>query len=234
MMNSDTLDRETAELVSAAFEKSWAFVATDPKLADDDMEAMRARFDQARAQVDREEAIHEELGLRWGVNMAVSHRWRIEMLAGRPDAAEDAIRAGLEGGLLHRDDGTLVSFDLLLGIALLEQGRFSEARDVVERRGGVEGEERQAHVMWCGIRARTSAEQGDLVEAERIARDGVASVAGTDELNTHAESLVHLGWVLRSAGDPDGAAGTVAEALELYGRKGNIAAATLVRSAFPG
>jgi hypothetical protein len=44
MMNNETLDRETAELVSAAFEKSWAFVATDPKLADDDMEAMRARL----------------------------------------------------------------------------------------------------------------------------------------------------------------------------------------------
>jgi class 3 adenylate cyclase/tetratricopeptide (TPR) repeat protein len=198
------------------------------------LEAMRARFDGARAQVDREEAIHEELGLRWGVLLSTSHRWRIEMLAGRPDAAEDAIRARLEGRLLHRDGGTAVSFDLLLGLALLEQGRFSEARDVVERRGGVEGEDRQAHVTWCGIRARTSAERGNRVEAERIARDGVAIAARTDELNTHAESLVHLGWVLRRAGDLDGAADAVGEALELYERKGNIAAATLVQASFPG
>jgi hypothetical protein len=62
----------------------------------------------------------------------------------------------------------------------------------------------------------------------------VAIAARTDELNTHAESLVHLGWVLRRAGDPDGAAGAVVEALELYERKGNIAAAELVRSWFPG
>jgi hypothetical protein len=44
MMNSDKLDRETADLVSAAFEKSWGFVTTDPKLADDDMETMRIRL----------------------------------------------------------------------------------------------------------------------------------------------------------------------------------------------
>jgi hypothetical protein len=44
MMNSDTLDSETADLVSAAFEKSWGFVTTDPKLADDDMETMRIRL----------------------------------------------------------------------------------------------------------------------------------------------------------------------------------------------
>ena len=198
------------------------------------LEAMRARFDEARTQVDREEAIHEELGLRWGVLLAASHRWRIEMLAGRPDAAEAAIRARLEGRLVRRDDGTLVSFDLLLGLALLEQGRFSEAHDVVERRGGAEGEDRQAHVTWCGIRARATAERGNRVEAERIARDGVAIAAETDELNTRAESLVHLGWVLRRSGDPDGAAGAVGEALELYERKGNIAAAALVRSSFPG
>jgi len=198
------------------------------------LEAMRARSAEARAQVDREQAIHEELGLGWGVLLAASHRWRIEMLAGRPDAAEDAIRARLEGRLIHRDDGTLVSFDLLLGLALLEQGRFSEALDVVERRGGVEGEDRQSYVNWCGIRARTSAERGDLDEAERIARDGVSVAARTDELNTHAESLVHLGWVLRRAGDDDGAAAAIGEAQGLYGRKGNIAAATLVRSSFPG
>jgi hypothetical protein len=44
MMNIDTLDRETADLVSAAFEKSWAFVTTDPKLADDDLERMRLQL----------------------------------------------------------------------------------------------------------------------------------------------------------------------------------------------
>ena len=37
------LDPDTAELVSAAFEKSWQFVKTDPELAHPDPQHMRAR-----------------------------------------------------------------------------------------------------------------------------------------------------------------------------------------------
>ena len=44
MTNNKELDPETADLVSAAFAKSWRFVSTDPKLAYDDTEAMQIRL----------------------------------------------------------------------------------------------------------------------------------------------------------------------------------------------
>ena len=44
MTNINTLDPETADLVSAAFAKSWQFVRTDPELAHNDMDAMRTRL----------------------------------------------------------------------------------------------------------------------------------------------------------------------------------------------
>jgi hypothetical protein len=44
MANNDTLAPEIADLVSAAFAKSWQFVRTDPKLAHDDMDAVRTRL----------------------------------------------------------------------------------------------------------------------------------------------------------------------------------------------
>ena len=37
-----TLDPEVSDLVSAAFDKSWQFVRTDPELAHNDMNEMRA------------------------------------------------------------------------------------------------------------------------------------------------------------------------------------------------
>ena len=43
-MINDRLDPATADLVSAAFAKSWQFVRTDPKLAHDDIDAMRTRL----------------------------------------------------------------------------------------------------------------------------------------------------------------------------------------------
>ena len=44
MTAGDTLEPEITDLVSAAFEKSWRFVSSDPELARDDMSAMRARL----------------------------------------------------------------------------------------------------------------------------------------------------------------------------------------------
>jgi tetratricopeptide (TPR) repeat protein len=198
------------------------------------LEAMRARFDEARLLAEREEAIEEELGLRWIVFLVVSHRCMIESLAGRPEVAEEVIRSRLEGKAFDQDVAAQSLIDSLLALALVEQQRFSEARDLVDRWAGVEGESRQAHVTWCGVRARTAAERGDREEAERIAREGVAVAATTDELNTRAGSLVHLAWVLRRSGDGDRAAEAVREALELYELKGNIAAVRQVRTAFAG
>ena len=44
MANNKELDPETADLVSAAFAKSWRFVSTDPQLGHDDTDAMRIRL----------------------------------------------------------------------------------------------------------------------------------------------------------------------------------------------
>ena len=44
MTAGDALEPEITDLVSAAFEKSWRFVSSDPELARDDMSAMRARL----------------------------------------------------------------------------------------------------------------------------------------------------------------------------------------------
>jgi hypothetical protein len=44
MKNNKALDPETADLVSAAFAKSWEFVRTDPELGHNDTDAMRIRL----------------------------------------------------------------------------------------------------------------------------------------------------------------------------------------------
>src|SRR5262249_61351874 len=45
------LDPKVAELVNAAFDKSWQFVKTDPELAHGDPQEMRARLGQNLAQL---------------------------------------------------------------------------------------------------------------------------------------------------------------------------------------
>jgi class 3 adenylate cyclase/tetratricopeptide (TPR) repeat protein len=197
------------------------------------LEAMRARFDEARSLAEREETILDEFGMYWTHWWVALHQGTIEMLAGRPGAAEEAIRRRRDR--FAGDEATLLwGLDSILALALLEQGRISEARELADRWADVRGDDRRTRVTWCGVLARTTAEAGDLAEAGRFAREGVAMAAATDDLNMHAASLVHLAWVLRRGGDTDGTAAAIGEALELYERKGNIAAAALVRTAFPG
>ncbi|MBV8243205.1 MAG: hypothetical protein JOY75_20675 [Hyphomicrobiales bacterium] len=45
------LDPKVAELVNAAFDKSWQFVKTDPELAHGDPQEMRARLAQSLARL---------------------------------------------------------------------------------------------------------------------------------------------------------------------------------------
>ena len=44
MISNNALNPETADLVSAAFAKSWEFVRTDPELGYSDTDAMRIRL----------------------------------------------------------------------------------------------------------------------------------------------------------------------------------------------
>jgi hypothetical protein len=50
-MRDATLDAEIAELVNAAFDKSWQFVKTDPELAHGDPQEMRTRLAQSLARL---------------------------------------------------------------------------------------------------------------------------------------------------------------------------------------
>jgi len=45
------LDPKIAELVNAAFDKSWQFVKTDPELAHGDLQEMRTRLVQSLARL---------------------------------------------------------------------------------------------------------------------------------------------------------------------------------------
>ena len=51
MRRTANLDPATAELVSAAFDKSWQFVKTDPALAHPDPQHMRARLAESLARL---------------------------------------------------------------------------------------------------------------------------------------------------------------------------------------
>jgi tetratricopeptide (TPR) repeat protein len=112
------------------------------------------------------------------------------------------------------------------------QERFDEAEETAEtaRESALPGEVHQ-QVVWRTVAARLASRKGDEAAAERLAREAVLLTADTDALNLRADALVALADVLRAREREDEAVAAVAEAVELYRRKGNVAALATIGDA---
>jgi class 3 adenylate cyclase/tetratricopeptide (TPR) repeat protein len=192
------------------------------------LEAMRSHFALARELAAREDDVLGELGMHWSFFLGAYNNWMIEMLAGRPDAAEEAARRRLDQQDLS-DVMTKWGTDALLATALCEQGKYDEAQTLAIRWEGRDGDDQDGRIRWSGVRARISAELGRLDEAVRHARTGVSVAGDTDRLNIRAAASTELARALRRSGDVVGANVAFDQALGLYDRKGNIAAAARLR-----
>jgi tetratricopeptide (TPR) repeat protein len=86
-----------------------------------------------------------------------------------------------------------------------------------------------AQVGLLRVRANLLAHQGDLGEAERLAREAAELTAQTDYINHHAKVLTDLADVLELVGCREEAAAARERALALYERKGNLVMAERTR-----
>src|SRR6266511_1062951 len=82
---------------------------------------------------------------------------------------------------------------------------------------------------WRRAWAKVLARRGEHGEAERLARQAVATCDQTDALNTQGGAYADLAEVLVLAGKPNEAAAALEQALERYERKGNVVSARRVR-----
>jgi ATP/maltotriose-dependent transcriptional regulator MalT len=84
-----------------------------------------------------------------------------------------------------------------------------------------------SQMAWRGVRAKVLAARGELVEAERLAAEGVAFADRSDLLTMAGDSHFDLAIVLQAAGKSSEATAELEAAAERYRRKGN--AASLAR-----
>jgi class 3 adenylate cyclase/tetratricopeptide (TPR) repeat protein len=193
-------------------------------------EAMRGRFDVARELAARSTAIYEELGLRFALAAWCLKPGQVELLARNPEAAERIFRPGYETLSAVGEKVNLSLIAAALAEAVHRQGRDEEAeRLTVVSEETTSPEDIWSQVAWRSARANILARRGEAEEAERLAREAVDLISGTDALNMRAEAMLSLARALGAAGRPDEAASAVADALRLYEAKGNVASATAAR-----
>jgi tetratricopeptide (TPR) repeat protein len=195
------------------------------------LEAMAGRFEEARGHIEESHALARDLGMIWQAGVQKLLSGYIELLAGDPVAAEREMRAA-EATFLEVGEGWFLSTVAVdLPRAVYEQGRYDDAfalLDMIEKRPAPTDCEWQ--IKRTGVPARLLARRGELDEAERLAREGVALAAASEFVVLHADVLLDLAEVLRLADRPAEADAATAEAVAVYERKGNVAAARRARA----
>jgi tetratricopeptide (TPR) repeat protein len=188
------------------------------------LHAMTGDFEQARMLLREGNEVLGELGR---MESAVSHHEAlVELLAGRPQAAEARLRAGYDELSRMGGDGALLATTAaMLAQAVYAQDRVEEAGELCElSAGGAPPEDLVTQVVWRGVQAKVLARSARHEEAERLAREGLALVERTDLLNHHGDALLDLAAVLRLGGREPEAEAAAQAGRELHERKGNLVA----------
>ena len=193
---------------------------------------MRGEFGLARELLADGTHALADLGLNvWAANTA-QEAFLIESLAGTPEAATDVLRGSYATLDQMGERGFSSTIAGFLAQALYAQGdyqeagRFSRASQVAAAPGDV-----ISQMLWRTSRAKILARQGDLKQAEALAREAVRMGEPTDLVNTRADALSDLAEVLAVASRREEALVALEEAARLYEQKGNLTALQRARSA---
>ena len=192
------------------------------------LHAMTGAFDRARALLAEGDAILAELGR---MAQAVSHHAAaVELLAGRPGAAEAALRPGYEALARMGERTVLATTAADLARCVLAQGREADAAALcAESERLAAPEDVATGALWRGVRARLLAAAGEHAAAEGLAREALALVEPTDLLTDRATVLLDLADVLHAGGRADDAGRIRERAVALHEEKGNRVAAARAR-----
>jgi tetratricopeptide (TPR) repeat protein len=194
--------------------------------------AMQGHFDEARRLIDEATRTLEGQEPPAAVLMAKAEQggW-IETLAGDPSAAERMQREGHEALEAVGESGRRSTLAAELAHSIYAQGRYDEADRFAEiSKEAAASDDVGSQVLWRGAKAKVLARRGELAEAERLARAGLAMVEKTEFVMHHSLALLDLAEVLHLAGATGEAVGLAEKALSLYEKKGCIVLAEKTRA----
>jgi class 3 adenylate cyclase/tetratricopeptide (TPR) repeat protein len=193
--------------------------------------AMLGRFDESRAVLAEMRAELADRGGGIVLAAAMGHdSVDVELLAGDPHTA---VEFGEEGCRLFDELGERALLSTAAGKlaqALYALDRLKEA-DAWAGRAAELGASDDAitQMLWRQVRAKVLARRGEHAEAERLAREAVATGEETDMLDAQGDTYADLGEVLSRADRRKEAAEALEQALARYKRKGNLVMAGRTR-----
>jgi class 3 adenylate cyclase/tetratricopeptide (TPR) repeat protein len=188
------------------------------------LRAMNGEVPVARSLYQRGRDMLRDLGE--GVRAAASgiHLANLELHGGDLGRAEQEMKADFD--FLKRMDENyhLSSIAALLGKVVREQGRDNDALPYLKTAEELSSpNDVTSQAFWRSMRAPILARQGQLSQAEDLAREAVEMLRTTECPGLQADALVELASVLTIADRIDEAKRVAEEAIALYRVKGDIA-----------
>ncbi|MGH2996405.1 MAG: adenylate/guanylate cyclase domain-containing protein, partial [Gaiellaceae bacterium] len=194
------------------------------------LEAMRGNLARGRELFRKGTNLLEDLGNLTRVGGRSVIAGDIELLAGRPAAAEAVMRRGFEILDQMGERGLLSTVAANLAEAIYRQGRHEEAERFTRvSEEAAAPDDMASQVLWRATRAKVLALRGDLEDAERLSAEGVELSEGTDDLYVQGDTLVSRAEVLALAGRFVEAREAMEEAIRRFEAKGAVAAIPRVR-----
>jgi DNA-binding SARP family transcriptional activator/tetratricopeptide (TPR) repeat protein len=194
------------------------------------LKAMTGQFDEARALLNQDRVILEELGLEVLVAAVSAVGGAVELLAGEPASSEAILRAGMKrlgrlGKTMH-----FSAVAALLARALYEQKKHNEAWSMMELAARGPHHDVGVAVGWLGIQAKLIAQQAGPDDGVGIAREAVGIAETTDSLDLQGDAFVDLADVLLRAGRLEDGFAALDSAVGFYEKKGNRVSAARARA----
>jgi class 3 adenylate cyclase/tetratricopeptide (TPR) repeat protein len=194
------------------------------------LNAMAARFAEARELSARSREILEDLGLTLMLPTLDAWTGQVEMLADDPAAAERLWRRAYQALEGLGEKGNLSTIAAYLAEAVQAQERYDEAEQLTNVSETLTSpDDVTSAIAWRTVRAKVAAHLGDPEQAESLAREAVTRAEDTDWPNLRGAAFVALAEVLASAGRREESRTAAEEALAVFAAKGNRAAAESVR-----
>jgi DNA-binding SARP family transcriptional activator/tetratricopeptide (TPR) repeat protein len=184
------------------------------------LRAMQGEFGEARALVEEDRRMLEELGLRHSAAAHSIAMSEVETMAGADAAAERILRAGLEAVTAFEDEHSTMNVAWRLGLALARQGRFDEAEPFALMAGRAEPRGLWVDIWWRIVQAQVEAHRGNVARARQLVDAAREPMVWDEGSGMHADSLLEAAEALRVAGREDDAAAMIGEAAGIAERLG--------------
>jgi predicted ATPase/class 3 adenylate cyclase len=196
------------------------------------LEAMRGRFDEARALYRRSRATFDELGSRFDAALtSAAASGPVELIAEDAEAAEAELRRDYDALAAMGERNYISTTAAFLAEALYRQGRDDEAMRLTEESERIAAADDVAtQYLWRSVRAKLVARRGDADAAETLSNEAVAIIGAAQDPDSQAYAAIDRAEVYRLAGRWPDALEAASAAEALFVLKGNSASAARARA----